>query len=76
MILYLRCTYVLQDSFEIRYARMPEEPVHVPSPVSIVPPLSVGNVLQPPPTASASSSDDDSETVRERRLLNLQQQVS
>jgi hypothetical protein len=54
---------------------MPDEPQQVSSPAAMVPTVPVARMSEPLRTASASSSDDDSETVRERRLLDLQQQV-
>lgn len=83
------CALTLQDVFEMRFAKMPDEPegkslvsapaptLHHPAPVK----------PQPPPIASSSdsssdssseseSSTDDSEEERAQRLAELQEQVT
>lgn len=98
--IFLRCMFIdeqrhtmflltLQDVFEMRFAKMPDEPegkslvsapaptLHHPAPVK----------PQPPPVASSSdsssdssseseSSTDDSEEERAQRLAELQEQVT
>ncbi|XP_078537985.1 bromodomain-containing protein 4 isoform X3 [Lissotriton helveticus] len=72
----------LQDVFEMRYAKMPDEPEEpaVPSPSPVVLPPS----KPPPPTSSDTSSDsssesddssDNSEEERAQRLAELQEQL-
>lgn len=74
----------LQDVFEMRYARMPDEPLGGESPGSASFAGSVGNLSTKAETedrvsassASGSSSDsEDSEAEREKRLKELQEQV-
>lgn len=85
----IMCALILQDVFEMRFAKMPDEPegkslvsataptLHHPAPVK----------PQPPPVASSSdsssdssseseSSTDDSEEERAQRLAELQEQVT
>ncbi|XP_059153542.1 bromodomain-containing protein 3-like isoform X2 [Physella acuta] len=66
----------LQEVFELKYARMPEEPVQTdPTPPSSVASgltrVGEGSGL----SSSAESSDDDSEEERERKLKDLQEQL-
>ncbi|ELT92995.1 hypothetical protein CAPTEDRAFT_169335 [Capitella teleta] len=74
----------LQDVFEMRYARMPDEPLGGESPGSASFAGSVGNLSTKAETedrvsassASGSSSDsEDSEAEREKRLKELQEQL-
>lgn len=83
--------YILQDVFEMRFAKMPDEPeikplvsaptptLHHPAPVKPQPPL--GNVASSSDSSSDSSSEsesstDNSEEERAQRLAELQEQVS
>ncbi|XP_053318931.1 bromodomain-containing protein 4 isoform X2 [Spea bombifrons] len=74
----------LQDVFEMRFAKMPDEPEEAPAPA---PSLALGppapSIKGPPPTSSDSSSDSssdtesssDSEEERAQRLAELQEQL-
>ena len=66
----------LQEVFEVKYARMPEEPPQT----DATPPSSVASGLTRGDdgsgmSSSGESSDNDSEEERERRLKDLQEQV-
>lgn len=83
--------FLLQDVFEMRFAKMPDEPeskplvsapaptLHHPAPVKPQPPLA--HVASSSDSSSDSSSEsesstDDSEEERAQRLAELQEQVS
>ncbi|XP_078282038.1 bromodomain-containing protein 3-like isoform X2 [Rhinoraja longicauda] len=68
----------LQDVFEMRFAKMPDEPADVSPPPSLPPPV----VAKPKPTSSDSSRESssnsnssDSEEERANRLAELQEQL-
>lgn len=80
---------ILQDVFEMRFAKMPDEPeeVFTPAPAPVLHPAAPVKP-QPPIAAAASSSDsssdsssesesstDDSEEERAQRLAELKEQV-
>uniref|UniRef100_A0A2C9KCG6 Bromodomain-containing protein 2 n=1 Tax=Biomphalaria glabrata TaxID=6526 RepID=A0A2C9KCG6_BIOGL len=67
----------LQEVFELKYARMPEEPLQT----DPTPPSSVASGLTRVDegsglSSSEESSDDDSEEERERKLKDLQEQLA
>ncbi|KAH9514579.1 Bromodomain-containing protein 2, partial [Bulinus truncatus] len=67
----------LQEVFELKYARMPEEPIQT----DPTPPSSVASGLTRGDegsglSSSEESSDDDSEEERERKLKDLQEQLA
>ncbi|XP_041443542.1 bromodomain-containing protein 4A isoform X2 [Xenopus laevis] len=74
----------VQDVFEMRFAKMPDEPEEAPAPVpSLAPGPPAPSIKGPPPTSSDSSSDStsdsesssDSEEERAQRLAELQEQL-
>lgn len=77
----------LQDVFEMRFAKMPddpEEPASVPTPSSALHPAPSTRQVPPPPAASeddssssseSESSGGDSEQERQQRLAELQEQL-
>lgn len=88
--LEIKCFFTLetqQDVFEMRFAKMPdepEEPVPVPTPSSALHPAPSTRQAPPPSTVSedissssseSESSAGDSEHERQQRLAELQEQV-
>lgn len=77
LLLMSAYVYYLQEVFEMKYARMPEEAVQT----DPTPPSSVASGLTRGEEGSGlsstdDSSDDDSEEERERKLRDLQDQVN
>lgn len=70
--------FVLQDVFELKYARMPDEPHAPPETSAAAPPPkdpASPNSSSVSVIVSSSDEEDESEEERERRLRELQEQV-
>ncbi|XP_048469499.1 bromodomain-containing protein 3-like isoform X2 [Rhincodon typus] len=61
----------LQDVFEMRFAKMPDEPVDI----ALPPPMPLPTIAKPKVSSSSNSNSSDSEEERANRLAELQEQL-